>query len=92
MSIVRVQSSYKKVKKKIKDRFNKVKVKMKTKKSLLRRFKITGTGKLMRTRAGHRHNLRKRGKRFKRLSPMCVANKSVTKMVMKMVPYKKYIR
>lgn len=90
--MVKVQHSCKQRKKKICDCRNKVQRKMKSKKSLFGRFKFTGCGKLMRTRAGRCHNLRKRGKRCKRLPPMVVACNGVKKMILKLIPYKKYIR
>ncbi|HIE52396.1 MAG TPA: 50S ribosomal protein L35 [Armatimonadetes bacterium] len=40
--------------------------KMKTRKSVAKRFKVTGTGKLMRRRAGRSHLLRKKTSRRKR--------------------------
>lgn len=42
------------------------KVKMKTKKSVKSRFKVTGTGKLKRTRPGRRHILTKKTSKRKR--------------------------
>jgi len=45
------------------------KIKMKTHKSLAKRFKVTGTGKLMHWKAGKSHLLRKKSsKRRRRLS------------------------
>lgn len=93
MSIIRTQHSQQRVKRNIKNRFKKLKVKMKTKKSLLRRFKFTGTGKLMSTKACHRHGLRKRSKRSKRTQTgMKVMKPAAAKMILKLIPYKKYIR
>ena len=40
--------------------------KMKTKSAAKKRFKVTGTGKVMFARAGKRHNLRKRTQKMKR--------------------------
>ena len=39
--------------------------KMKTKSGAKKRFKVTGSGKLKRNRAGKRHNLRKKTKKAK---------------------------
>ena len=38
----------------------------KTKKSIAKRYKVTGTGKLMRRRPGHRHLLRKKSRKQRR--------------------------
>ncbi len=38
----------------------------KTRKSIAKRFKITGSGKILRRSPGHRHGLRKRSKKQKR--------------------------
>jgi large subunit ribosomal protein L35 len=43
-----------------------VKTKMKTKKAVSSRFKLTGTGKLKRTRPGRRHILTKKTSKRKR--------------------------
>lgn len=40
--------------------------KMKTKKAIKKRFKLTGTGKLMRTKQGRRHILTKKTSKRKR--------------------------
>ena len=40
--------------------------KLKTSKALTRRFRVTGTGKLMRTKMGKSHLRRKKAKRTKR--------------------------
>lgn len=41
--------------------------KMKTKKTVCSRFKVTGSGKLLRTRPGRRHKLEKKSSKTKRL-------------------------
>lgn len=41
--------------------------KMKTHKSTAKRFKVTGTGRLMRTKVGKSHLRRKKSKRVRRL-------------------------
>ena len=38
----------------------------KTKKSIAKRFKVTGTGKIRRRRPGHRHLLRKKSRKQRR--------------------------
>ena len=38
----------------------------KTKKSIAKRFKVTGTGKILRRRPGHRHLLRKKSVKQRR--------------------------
>lgn len=55
--------------------------KMKTKKAVKARFKVTGTGKLMRNRPGKRHILTKKSSKRKRhLSRSLVVDKGQTKM------------
>ena len=46
--------------------------KMKTNSSAKKRFKVTGTGKLKRSHAGKRHNLRKKTKKAKNSSFLTV--------------------
>lgn len=89
---IKVQHSCKMVKKRIKDRYNKKKIKLKTKKALGLRVKFTATGKCMHTRAGHRHNLRKRSSRFKRLAAWRVARKGTDITIRKFIPHLKYFR
>ncbi len=55
--------------------------KMKTRKAVKARFKVTGTGKLVRRRPGKRHILTKKSsKRKRRLSRPAVVDKGQTKM------------
>ena len=55
--------------------------KMKTRKAVKARFKVTGTGKLMRKRPGRRHILTKKAsKRKRRLRKAAVVDKGQTKM------------
>jgi large subunit ribosomal protein L35 len=62
--------------------------KMKTKKSAAKRFKKTGTGKLVRNRAFKRHLLEgKTSKRKRRLSGKAVLTKGDTKRVKQLVAY-----
>ncbi|NBV25526.1 MAG: 50S ribosomal protein L35, partial [Proteobacteria bacterium] len=50
---------------------------IKTKKSVAKRFKITGTGKILRSHAGRRHLLStKNAKRRRRLGKMALVSKS----------------
>lgn len=62
--------------------------KLKTHKGAARRFKITGTGKIMRTKGMKSHNRRKKAPRvkraFDRMLPLDNANK---KKVERMLPY-----
>jgi len=54
--------------------------KMKTKKAMKGRFKVTGTGKLMRTRPGKRHILTKKSSNRKRhLSSPAQVDESILK-------------
>ena len=62
--------------------------KMKTHKSTAKRFKVTGTGKLMRTKIGKSHLRRKKSKRTRRLFDeyMEVTHKASVKRVRKLAP------
>jgi len=54
---------------------------MKTRKAVKARFKVTGTGKLMRQRPGRRHILTKKAaKRKRRLSKESLVDKGQVKM------------
>ena len=62
--------------------------KMKTKKSAAKRFKMTGTGKLKRFKAGHSHILTKKSpKRKRRLRPGDLVDKADHHRTMRMLPY-----
>lgn len=59
---------------------------MKTKKSVKSRFKITGTGKLKRTRPGRRHILTKKSaKRKRKLRRPALVSPGHAKVYMKMI-------
>ena len=88
----KLQFSQKRVKKNIRDRFNKVKTKLKSKSSLRRRFSISATGKYMSTQAGLRHGMVKRSKRSLRRKGMKVMCAPAAKMVKKFVSYRKYLK
>ncbi len=64
--------------------------KMKTKSSVKKRFKITGTGKVKAQQAGKRHGMIKRSNSFIRnargTSVLCDAD---TKIIMQFMPYGK---
>lgn len=64
--------------------------KLKTKKSVAKRFKITGTGKVMHYGAGGGHLLsKKNSKRKRRIKTAAVLqNKGDSKRVKKLLPYK----
>jgi len=69
--------------------------KLKTHKGTAKRFKITGSGKLMRTKGEKRHLRRRRSKRSKRDAWRMreVETKGEIKRVMRLAPYlKKYRR
>lgn len=58
--------------------------KMKSRKAVLARFKVTGTGKLLRTRPGKRHKLTKKtSTRKRRLSRRALVSEGQTKMYAK---------
>lgn len=63
--------------------------KMKTHKSTAKRFKVTGTGKLMRTKIGKSHLRRKKSKRVRRLFDeyMVVTHKPNIKRVRRLAPF-----
>ncbi len=62
--------------------------KLKTRKAVAKRFKITGTGKVVHYRAGKRHILgKKSAKRKRRLSKPKVLTGTQAKMIKKMLPY-----
>ncbi len=62
--------------------------KMKTNKQAARRFKITGTGKVMRTKGGKSHLRRKKSKRTRRLfDKMLVVAPQDAKRIKQLLPY-----
>jgi large subunit ribosomal protein L35 len=65
--------------------------KMKTHKATSKRFKYTGSGKLMRTKIGKSHLRRKKKKRVKNLFDEMIEVKtaSTRKRVQKLIPYAK---
>ena len=66
----------------------KILVMQKTKKSIAKRFKITGSGKVMRRTPGHRHCLRNRTSKQKRAaSKDKPTSHAVEQMVHKAVPF-----
>jgi large subunit ribosomal protein L35 len=62
--------------------------KLKTRRSAAKRFRFTGTGKVVRNRAFHRHNLTGQPKsaKLRQRKPALVASADV-KMVKRMLPY-----
>jgi len=59
---------------------------MKTKKAVSARFKLTGTGKLRRTRPGKRHILTKKSsKRKRKLSSPALVHESQLKMYKRLI-------
>lgn len=69
------------------------KYKLKTHKATSKRFRLTGTGKLVRTKGGKSHLRRRKSKRTKRLfSEMIpVKGKGYKKRILRLAPYlKKY--
>ncbi|MCB9098420.1 MAG: 50S ribosomal protein L35 [Anaerolineales bacterium] len=65
--------------------------KIKTHKSTAKRFKYTGSGKLMRTKIGKSHLRRKKSKRVKHLfdEMIEVTTSGEKKRVQKLIPYAK---
>ncbi len=64
------------------------KYKLKTHKSTAKRFKVTGTGKVMRTKGGKSHLRRRSAKRTKRqFDKMQPVSKSDAKRVTTLAPY-----
>ncbi len=62
--------------------------KLKTKSSAKKRFKVTGTGKIMAAAAGKRHGMIKRTSKFVRNARgTMVLNDSDAKLVKKYMPY-----
>lgn len=69
------------------------KYKLKTYKAAAKRFKVTGTGKLMQTKGGKSHLRRRKSKRTKQLFSRMVPVKSAgnRKRIKRLAPYlKKY--
>ena len=66
------------------------KYKLKTYKAAAKRFRVTGSGKIMRTKGGKSHLRRRRSKRAKRqLSEMPVVASSDAKRIKRLAPYLK---
>jgi large subunit ribosomal protein L35 len=65
------------------------KFKLKTHRATAKRFKLTGTGKLVRTKIGKGHLRRHTSKRTKRLFSKLieVQGKSIIKRIKRLVPY-----
>lgn len=65
------------------------KYKLKTHRATAKRFKVTGTGKLMRTKIGKGHLRRNTSKRTKALltEMVEVKSKSISKRVKRLAPY-----
>lgn len=67
--------------------------KMKTNKAAARRFKVTGTGKVMRTQSGTRHINEWMSPSTKRkLRGFAAVHEDVKEHVLSMFPYRKYLR
>ncbi len=64
------------------------KLKLKTKRAAAKRFKITGTGKIVRAHSGKRHLLgTKPSKRTRRLRHDALVNEADVRAVRRMLPY-----
>ena len=64
--------------------------KLKTKRSAAKRFKVTGTGKLMKMKANKNHILNKKTtKRKRRLRKAAEVDQTNVKMMKRMLPYSK---
>jgi large subunit ribosomal protein L35 len=67
---------------------SKPKMKLKTHRGAAKRFKITGTGKLIRMHSGKRHLLgTKKPKRMRKLKKLTKVSKADTLKTMQMLPY-----
>lgn len=67
--------------------------KMKTHRASAKRYKVTGSGKLMRRKAGKKHLLvGKSSSRKRRLEGNAMVDSADEKRVMKGLPYPKYLR
>ncbi|HEX7653490.1 MAG TPA: 50S ribosomal protein L35 [Verrucomicrobiae bacterium] len=61
---------------------------IKTKKSVAKRFKLTGTGKVLRSRAGRRHLAQtKNAKRLRRLGKAAVVDKTDEYRIKQNLPF-----
>ncbi|MEI7728639.1 MAG: 50S ribosomal protein L35 [Verrucomicrobiota bacterium] len=61
---------------------------IKTNKSVAKRFKITATGKVLRTRAGRRHLLQTKGPgRRRNLGKRAVVDSTDTQRILKALPF-----
>ncbi|HEY4416997.1 MAG TPA: 50S ribosomal protein L35 [Verrucomicrobiae bacterium] len=61
---------------------------IKTKKSVAKRFKITATGKVLRSRAGRRHLAQtKNSKRLRRLGKIAVVDKTDVYRITQSLPF-----
>ncbi len=70
-----------------------MKTKMKTNRGAAKRFRVTGSGKLMRRKAGKAHILTKKSeKRKRRLSNDAVVTDADAKRTVLQLPYPKYLR
>ncbi len=64
------------------------KYKLKTHKATAKRFRVTGSGKLVRTKGGKSHFRRRRSTRSKQsLDKMMAADKTAVKRIRKLAPY-----
>ena len=62
--------------------------KAKTRKSVAKRFKVTGTGKLLRRKQGKRHLLQKKSAKRKRsLGKACLAHKADVPRIKESLPF-----
>ncbi len=63
--------------------------KMKTRKSYAKRFKVTGTGRVRRPKAGANHMMQEKSrKRVRRLRKNDMVDKTLEKKIKRMIPYK----
>ena len=62
--------------------------KMKTKKAAAKRFRVTGTGRVRRPKAGGNHGMQEKSrKRLRRLRQNDMVHKSMQKRVRRLLPY-----
>ena len=62
--------------------------KMKTKKAAAKRFRVSGSGRVRRPKAGGTHGMQEKSrKRLRRLRPNDMVDKSMQKRAKRMLPY-----
>lgn len=63
--------------------------KMKTKRAAAKRFKLTGSGKIKRNQAYHKHELSKMGQKAGQLAGTTLVSEADAPRIMRLMPYAK---